>query len=234
MPREKASINLDIWGDDSWRNLTNPAQSLYYKLMSYKLDYCGVGSFHPGRLAALTREQTADDIMRAAQELSETYWCVFDQGTEEFMVRGYLRHDGVLKQPKLAVSAALAYSSISSNKIRAVVVHEILRFRRENPNLGAWEKPQMKTLLKQQAVSVKDTDTDLVWDFGHSYDRAYAQRLPQTSITPTTAPTTDTGTSTATDTSSNEDALPKLVSSPQGLTGDIPAVGKDSRLGVAS
>lgn len=234
MPREKASINLDIWGDDSWRDLTDPAQSLYYKLMSYKLDYCGVGDFHPGRLAALTREQTPDDIMRAAQELSETYWCVFDQDTDEVMVRGYLRHDGVLKQPRLAVSAALAYSSIASNKIRAVVVHEIQRFKKENPDLAAWDKPQMKTLLKQQAVSVKDTVTDLVWDFSLAHAQTYAQRLPQTSVTPMTGATTDTGTSTGTDTSSNEDSLPKIVSSPQGLTSGIPVDGKSSRLGVAS
>jgi hypothetical protein len=54
--REKTAINVDIWGDADFRNLTAQAQSLYFKLMSHpKLDYCGVVEFHPGRLAALSR-----------------------------------------------------------------------------------------------------------------------------------------------------------------------------------
>jgi hypothetical protein len=89
MAREKTAINVDIWGDADFRNLTAQAQSLYFKLMSHpKLDYCGVVEFHPGRLAALSREQTAGDVMVAAQELSQTFYCVFDQDTDEVMVRG--------------------------------------------------------------------------------------------------------------------------------------------------
>ena len=206
MARERASINIDIWGDADFRNLTVAAQALYFKLMSHpKLDYCGVVEFHPGRLAALSNEQTAADVMRAAQELSWTYYCVFDQDTDEVMVRGFLRHDGVLLQPKLSVSAAKAYAAIGSNKIRAVVVYEVQRFRKEYPDLAAWEKPQMKTLLKQEAVNVKDTVTDLTWDFaqpvgdiyGRRYGQAsdqsdgerYGQRLAQTSTNATTGPT---------------------------------------------
>jgi hypothetical protein len=204
MAREKASINLDIWGDASFRDLTDPAQSLWFKLMSYKLDYCGVGNFHPGRLAAMSREQTPDQIVIAAQELSDKYWVVFDQTTDEFMVRGYLRHDGVLRQPRLAVSAALAYAAIASNKIRAVVVFEVQRFRRENPDLGAWEKPQMKTLLKQPATPVTETVTDLVWTFSTAYGEGYGQRSDQTSVASMTGPTTTTATSTATGTTSKE------------------------------
>lgn len=166
MARERATINIDIWSDDDFRNLTAPAQALYFKLTSHpKLDYCGCVEFHPGRLAAMSKEQTADDVMIAAQELSDTYFCVFDQTTDEVLVRSFLRHDGVLHQPRLAVSAAKAFGSIASNKIRAVVVHELQRFKRDNPDLGAWDKPQIKTVLKQNAVPVKETVTDLEWSF---------------------------------------------------------------------
>lgn len=213
MAREKASINLEIWGDADWRDLTDPAQALWHKMMGYKLDYCGVGNFHPGRLAALSREQTPDQIMVAAQELSDKYWIVVDQSTDEFMVRGYLRHDGVLRQPRLSVSAALAYAAIASNKIRAVVVFEIQRFKKENPDLPAWDKPQMKSLLKQQSCPVTETVTDLDWSFmtpfGQGSGQSYGQALPQTLVALTGGPTTDTDTSTGTDTSSNEDARPK-------------------------
>lgn len=218
MAREKASINLDIWGDADFRKLTDPAQSLYFKLMSHpKLDYCGVTEFHPGRLAAMTNEQTADHIIVAAQELSDSFYCVFDQSTDEVMVRGFLRHDGVLLQPRLAVSAAKAYAAIASNKIRAVVVHEVLRFRRENPDLAAWDKPQMKTLLKQSAVSVRDTVTELEWSGFQGYGLGYAQRSDETLGNATGGATTSTATSTTTATSSNEDALQKSSDSKDGV-----------------
>jgi len=231
MSREKASINIEIWGDADFRDLTDTAQSLYFKLMSHpKLDYCGVVEFHPGRLAALTREATADQVMIAAQELSEKWWCVFDQSTDEVLVRGFLRHDGVLLQPRLAVSAAKAYSAVASNKIRAVIVHEVKRFKRENPDLAAWEKPQMKMLLKQESADVRETVTDLEWSFGTVYGQRYGQRSDETSVNATTGPTTSTATSTTTATSSIEDAVPKSRSYQQGLSGVREGLNKASRL----
>ncbi len=166
MARERATINVDIWSDDDFRNLTAPAQSLYFKLTSHpKLDYCGCVEFHPGRLAAMSREATVGDIMIAAQELSDTYFIVVDQTTDEALVRSFLRHDGLMRQPRLAVSAAKAFGSIASNKIRAVVVHELQRLKKSEPELAAWEKPQVMTVLKQNAVPVRQTKTDLEWDF---------------------------------------------------------------------
>ena len=166
MARERATINVGIWSDDDFRDLTDAAQSLYFKLTSHsKLDYAGCVEFHPGRLAAMSREMTAGGVMIAAQELSDKFFCVFDQSTDEVLVRSFIRHDGLMKQPRLAVSAAKAYGAIASNKIRAVFVHELLRFKRENPDLVAWEKPQVMTVLKQNAVSVRETRTELAWDF---------------------------------------------------------------------
>lgn len=166
MPRDRATINIDIWSDADFRDLTAPAQSLYFKLTTHgKLDYCGCVEFHPGRLAAMSREMTSGDVMIAAQELSDKWFCVFDQTTDEVLVRSFIRHDGVMRQPRLAVSMAKAYGAIASNKIRAVLVHELQRFRKQNPDLPAWEKPQVLTVLKQPAVSVRETKTDLAWDF---------------------------------------------------------------------
>ena len=45
--------------------------------------------------------------------------------------------------------------------MRAAVVWELLRLRREQPDLGAWEKPEVKTGLRQTAVWAWDMDTDL-------------------------------------------------------------------------
>jgi len=226
MAREKASINLHIWSDSDFRNLTTPAQALYFKLMSHpKLDYCGVTEFHPGRLAAWSKEETVDGIMYAAQELSDSLYCVFDQSTDEVMVRGFLRHDGVLLQPRLAISAAKAYAAIASNKIRAVVVHEVQRFKRENPELAAWEKPQMRTLLKQEAVAAKDTVTELEWIpltgagarlYAQLHGEGYGQASDQTLPEPTTGATTSTATSTTTRTRDKSLSVDLDSSSPAG------------------
>jgi hypothetical protein len=209
MARERATINIDIWSDADFRALTDPAQSLYFKLTTHpKLDYCGVAEFHPGRLAALANEHTADMVMIAAQELSDRFFIVVDQSTDEVMVRSFLRWDGLLKQPRLAVSAAKAYGAIASNKIRAVVVHELLRYKRENPDLAAWEKPQVKTLLRQPAVSVRETETGLEWAFTSAFgvheSERYGQRSDETSCKATTGATTSTATSTTTATRSND------------------------------
>ncbi|MET0887685.1 MAG: hypothetical protein ABWX92_14685 [Mycetocola sp.] len=244
MARERASFNIDIWSDADFRDLTGPAQGLYFKLTSHpKLDYCGVTEFHPGRLAAFTREESVQSIMIAAAELSYKFFCVFDQDTEEVLVRSFLRHDGLLKQPRLAVSAAKAYGSVASNKIRAVIVHELQRYKRENGDLAAWEKPQMKTILKQPAMNVRETDVEMsmptgVVLFGQPHNQldglGYGQRSDETLGKPTGSATTSTSTSTATTPSSKEDAARSDGSYPQAAFGGRgSSIVSDSRLVVS-
>lgn len=198
MARERASIGVEIWGDADFRNLTPQAQALWLKLYTHPaLNYCGVVDFHLGRLAALSLEQTALDVMVAAQELSTKRWIVVDQDTDEVLVRGFLRHDELLKQWRLAISAAKAYAGIGSNKIRAVVINEVLRYRRENPDLRAWDEPMVKGLLKQPAVEVNELDPELRLPDGQGFafpfdpddGHRFGQRLPQTLVEATTGRT---------------------------------------------
>jgi hypothetical protein len=43
--RDHARVNLDIWGDDDWRDLTPPAQHLYFTLYTDpELSFCGAGT----------------------------------------------------------------------------------------------------------------------------------------------------------------------------------------------
>ena len=182
MARDRANIAIAIWSDADFRDLTAGAQSLYFKLLTHpKLDYAGCVEFHPGRLAAMSREMTTGDVMVAAQELSDKFYCVVDQSTDEVMIRSWVRHDGLMKQWRLAVSMANAYGAIASNKIRAVLVHELTRLKKKEPDLAAWDKPQVKTVLKQPAVPVRETRTDLEWDFSSA--------LPFTDMDATGGPT---------------------------------------------
>jgi hypothetical protein len=128
-------IRHDMWSDDDWRSLTREAQHLYMMLLSDpKLDYCGVTTWHPGKLAQRSGETTGADILIAGAELANRYFIVIDEETEEVLVRSYLRHDPIMKHPKLSVTVTKDFAVVGSKKIRAVIVHELQRLKRENPD----------------------------------------------------------------------------------------------------
>ncbi|HEU5223461.1 MAG TPA: hypothetical protein VFU07_07245 [Candidatus Lumbricidophila sp.] len=162
MPKEYGQLRHDIWSDDDWLNLTVPAQHLYMTLLSDPtLNYCGVADWRIGKLAQRAAENRVVDTFLAAGELSHAHFLVIDEETEEVLIRSYLRHDPLLKNPRLAVTMSKEYGVIGSRKIRAALVYELGRLKRENPDWLAWEKPSVKTVLRQNAVSAKDMDTDL-------------------------------------------------------------------------
>ncbi|ARC56015.1 hypothetical protein AS850_02870 [Frondihabitans sp. 762G35] len=213
MPKQYAQIRPEMWFDDDWRSLTAAAQHLYLVMLSDPaLSYAGVAPWHPGRIAQRAKEWSTLDVMKAAVELSYSWFLVFDQDTEEVLVRSYIRHDGLLKQPRLAVSIANAFGAIGSNKLRAAVVHELARLRKENPDLPAWEKPQVKTVLRQNAVNPRDMDPDLELPFGVDL----GVHLPQTQVEVSGLSTTATATSTPPTPSPKADAAAEIESYPQG------------------
>jgi hypothetical protein len=222
-----AQIRPEMWIDDEWRALTMPAQHLYLLLLTDpERSYVGLVDWKPARIVQRASEWSVLELMRAAVELSVAHFLVFDQDTEEVLVRSFMRHDGLLAQPRMAVSVANAFGMIGSNKIRAVVVHELLRLKKESPDLPGWEKPQMKTVLRQTSANAKDLEVDLDMPLGVDLGlmRGGVSGLPTTAPAPTTATTP----------SSKEDAAGARSSYPQGLGGVSPIDGQSSRLGVAS
>lgn len=162
MPKEYGQLRHDIWSDDDWLNLTVPAQHLYMTLLGHPtLNYCGVADWRPGKLAQGAAENPVAATIVAAQELSYAFFIVVDEESEEVLVRSYLRHDPILKNPRLAVTMAKEYGTVGSRKIRAALVHELNRLKKENSDWPAWEKPTVKTLLRQNSVNAKEMDTDL-------------------------------------------------------------------------
>ena len=178
MAKKFAQVRPDIWIDDDWRNLTKDAQHLYFLLLTDpELSYCGVADWKPNRLLPRAREWTMLELMRAAVELSDAYFLVFDTSTEEVLVRSYMRHDGLLNQPRMAVAVAKAFGTIGSNKIRAAVVWELQRAKREDPDLQGWEKPQMMTVLRQTGVNPREMVTEVELPLGISLDMLLPNRL---------------------------------------------------------
>src|SRR3954447_16815038 len=105
MAREYARLRIDIWIDDNFRRLSPPAQHLYFVLLtSPSLSYCGVSDWRPGRIAAAAAGWTAEAVEAAGRELTECQYIVPDAGTEEVLIRSFIRHDGLMKESRVAVS----------------------------------------------------------------------------------------------------------------------------------
>lgn len=203
MARDRANLRIDIWADQDWRELSPTAQHLYVQMLSHgSLSYAGVMDWKPGRLAAMSRGRAREDVERDAAELESGRFVLVDTDTEEALIRSFLKHDGVLKQPKIVVSMTNAFACIASPKIREVIAYEVQKLREREPDLRAWEVPQVRTILNFKAKPIEDVapgftpgfPPDLPHEFGPEGDRS--QGLPTT-----------TSTTTSTSSSNEEDSL---------------------------
>ncbi|GAC70816.1 hypothetical protein [Gordonia soli] len=154
MARDHARIYVDIWGDDDWLDLSIDAQLLYLTLYtSATLSLCGAGDWHAGRLSGRARDWTRERVSAAAAELSRGLFVVIDEDTDEFLIRSWIKHDGLWRTPNMAVSVVNARSQLASRSLRGVVVFEVLKLREGDPTSTSWEKPAVAKMLTQKAIN---------------------------------------------------------------------------------
>lgn len=153
MARKFAQFKLAMWGDDEFRDLSPAEQHLYFTLTtSPSLDHCGVGDWRPGRVSALARGWTVEQVLTTAAGLIERLYVVTDESTEEVLVRSFVRHDELMKQPKMAVAVCRAHDSVASGQLRGVIVHELRRLREEFPELSCWGIEKVSETLAKASV----------------------------------------------------------------------------------
>jgi hypothetical protein len=153
MARDHAQIRLSIWADDDFRQLSGNAQHLYFLLLtSPSLSYCGVTDWRPARMTGLVGDWSIDTIEDAAAELIDRLYILVDEQTEEVLVRSFVRHDGLMKQPKMATAMSTAHLAVGSVALRGVVVWELQRLQREQPDLHGWGSEKAAALLSLPAV----------------------------------------------------------------------------------
>lgn len=192
MARDRANIRVDMWGDQDWRDLTGPAQRLYMHLLTHDtLNYAGVAEWRPGRLAAMVAGETVETIETAGAELAEAFFIVIDEGTEEVLVRSFIKHDGLMKQPKLVVAMTNAFSAVASKLIREVIAFEVQKMSKREPELRAWSVHQMGTVLKARGTDIQAFTPAFTPSFTPSGDQA--QGLPTSTATTTTTSSKDDG-----------------------------------------
>lgn len=157
MAREHANIRLDMWGDADWRALSMPAQWLYELLLTHpQTSRAGVSDWRPKRLAAMAQGITHLDVERMGAELASRFFVVIDEDTEEVLIRSYVKHDGVMKQPNMAVTMAKDWTGIASERLRRVVAFEVQKLRADQPDLQGWKSEKaLNTLLSTEGINAK-------------------------------------------------------------------------------
>lgn len=152
MAREYAQIKLSVWADDDWREVPAAARYLYLSLLtSPTLTHCGVADWRPARLGPVIG-MTTDEVEEAGADLVDLLYVLIDAESEEVVIRSFLRNDGLMKQPKMAVAMASAHAAVASTIIRGVIVHELQRLREDNPTLSGWGAERATDLLGLRSV----------------------------------------------------------------------------------
>lgn len=155
MARDHERTNLDIWGDDDWLDLSPEAQHLYFVLKTDpNLTYCGSGEWHPGRIAARAKGWTAASVETAAAELSGSagIFVIVDPDTNEYLLRSWIKHDGLWRIPNMSVSMVNARAALASRTLRGVVVHEVKKLAKHFPEIGSWDRPAVQKMLSQRDI----------------------------------------------------------------------------------
>lgn len=140
MAREYARIRISIASDGDVEALSPMAQWLYFRVFiaDPKLSHCGIGDWRPKRLLGKARGLTLAMVLDAAAELERTRFALFDDDTEEYLVRSYIRTEELMRNPKMAVAVGDAYLSAASRPLRAVIATEVLRDRVDHPEYSTW------------------------------------------------------------------------------------------------
>lgn len=153
MPREFANVHVAIWSDEDFLALPPPAQHLYFVAMTEPaLSYAGVMDWRPGRIVRRAAAWNVEALGAAASVLEEQLYLVIDRDTEEALVRAFVRRDGLMKNPRMAVSMANAYAAIASPELRGVLVHELRRLKADQPDLRGWQAEKVRELLSRTAI----------------------------------------------------------------------------------
>lgn len=188
MARDRAVVYTDIWADQDWRELSAGQQQLYMLMLTHgTLNYAGVMDWHAGRLAAMSEGRTASDVEADGAVLEQRRFILVDNDTGEGLVRSFLKHDGVLKQPKIVVSMTNAFASVASKKIRQVIAFEVQKLFRQQPDLRAWGVKQVQTILEFEGCPIDAVTPGLTHSVtpGVTPNADQAQGLPTTTATTT-------------------------------------------------
>jgi hypothetical protein len=118
-------VHRSIKLDDDFLALSIQANWLYKELL-LDVNFVGVDMWHPSKLLDRAGNATVQTIEVAAQELVDALFLVIDERTGEFLIRTFMRHDGLYQQPNMCKAMVKAYMNTGSRKLRRVIAWELI------------------------------------------------------------------------------------------------------------
>ena len=191
MARDRANIRTNIWADEDFRTLIDVDQFLYFQLLAHpELNYAGVMDWRPGKLSMFSANGSVDALRERASRLEAGNYILIDEVSEEVLVRSFLKHDGLMKQPKLAVAMANAFAGIGSLKIRQVVAFEVQKLKKALPDLSCWEHPAVQTVVEHSGKDIREFTQGLTPEVTHKLTPIVTLNAGQRQAERTTTTTT--------------------------------------------
>ena len=125
MARSHAKVYVRVWRDEEWRDLSMPAQWLYWCLLSQpRLTLVGSLEVQPGKWSHLAKRLSKDDVQAALDELVVTGKVLIDETTEELLIRAFTKND--LDPNRVNVNLAKGlwgqWGCIESHRLRIAAV----------------------------------------------------------------------------------------------------------------
>ncbi|GGO86667.1 hypothetical protein GCM10011584_09530 [Nocardioides phosphati] len=139
MARDHARIYVSIWDNPDFIRLPSAAQHAYLMLGSQKgVSYCGVVDYVPGRMLRNATDLTEPKLRAAVKTLARDKFVVVDQGTQELLIRSFIRHDNILARKNMGIACAKAIGKVHSQDVRDALMHELARLYAEDPSREGW------------------------------------------------------------------------------------------------
>ena len=134
MARDHARILTSIWRNDDFIALDPIDQRTFLFLLSQPdLSHCGALTLAYRRWALAAPGMDSEGIRESVARLASARFVIIDEQTEELLIRTFVRHDGVLKQPQMVKAATKAAEAIHSTPLRTLALGSLTTPREPFP-----------------------------------------------------------------------------------------------------
>lgn len=128
MSRNYANISTAIWRNEEFRDLSRDAQWMYLLLTSQQdISAAGVLPLSIRRWSTRAKGCTRAVVIAALEELARHRFVVYDNDTEELLVRSFVRWDGGYTNPKRRPVIQRAAEAVESDAIQRSLAREFQR-----------------------------------------------------------------------------------------------------------
>lgn len=128
MARDYARIMTAIWKDREFRRLTEAQQRLYLLFVTQpEISAAGLLIARPRHWSDMAADSKPDALLATLDELDQRRFVLVDFGTEELVVRSFIRWDGGATNPKRRPVIIRATEEIDSPRLRAGLNPELAR-----------------------------------------------------------------------------------------------------------